>query len=126
MATITRRRTEVNASGPVCGRGLQEFQLFGVPKNGPGHSARPGAERRVALLGIGATITAVVQIKDAFMRRSATDIVGIPAFAVIDAVAGSRFSMFQQSFKQGDFPVALAHKDMAELVREREGTQGAH
>src|ERR1035438_8464245 len=95
---IRRRVREVEiAGGPggffhdgdglfVPGQGVEEFQLFGEAAHGPGEAARPGAERRVALLRIGAAIVAIVDVEDALVRDAPAYVVGIAAFAVPDGI----------------------------------------
>src|SRR5215472_5506833 len=44
--------------------GIEQLELFGEAAHGPGEAARPGAERRVALLRVGAAVVAVVDVEN--------------------------------------------------------------
>ena len=62
--------------------GRQEFQLLGVPAENPGQAARPGRKGRIALLGVGATETPVIQIEYPLVGDPSANIIGIAPLPV--------------------------------------------
>ena len=101
----------------------KKLQFFGETEDCLGQTARPGAEGRVALLGVGTAIVSIIHIEDAFVRGTAAHIVGITALAIINRMAGGCFRVVDQPLEQGEFLVALPHENVAELVGHGQGTQ---
>src|SRR5258708_21171755 len=78
-------------------QGVQEFQLLGVTAKNPRLPARPGGKGGVPLLGARATITAIVHIKDGFVRDPPAPVIDIASLSEIDVVAACRFAVLQHS-----------------------------
>ncbi len=105
------------------GQGLEKFDFLRIAAQDPGQAARPGRERRVALLAVGAAIGAVVDVEDRFMRDASAQVVAVAALAIIDGKARGGFRMLEQSREERDGPVHFAHELVAELMAERESAQ---
>src|SRR6185369_8958235 len=95
-----RRGSDVFPNAPT-----EEFQLLGESEDRPGQSARPGAERRKALLRIRTTKGSAVHIEHRFVRRATAHIIGIAAFAIIDVEPRSIERMFDEALEQRDLCV---------------------
>src|SRR4029077_16194395 len=89
------------------GQGVEELELFGKTAHGPGETARPGAEGRVALLRTGAAVVAIVDVEDALVRGAAAYVVGIAAFAVPDGIFRGGAGVLGDPLDQGNFLVVL-------------------
>src|SRR5206468_12559440 len=101
-------------------------ELFRKPANSPREPPSPGAEWRVALLGIGAAIAPVVGVENALVGHSTADVISVTAFTVINAVTGGDGRVFEQALEQGNLLVLLAHEHMAKPMRHRQRAQRAH
>src|ERR1039458_4230099 len=113
----------------VQGQGVEELQLFGEAAHGPGEPARPGAERRVALLRIGAAVIAIVDVEDALVRGASAYVVGIAAFAVPDGILRGGAGVLGYAVDQRNLPVVLAHQHVSQQVADggrAQGTYGVH
>src|ERR1017187_6029872 len=75
-------------------------------------TACPGAERRVALLRIGAAIVAIVDVEDALVRGAPAYVVGIAALAVPDGIPGGGAGVLRDAVDQRNLLVVLAHQHM--------------
>ncbi|MDB6027473.1 MAG: hypothetical protein JWM68_3696 [Verrucomicrobiales bacterium] len=102
----------------------EKFQLLRVTAQEPGLSTGPSGEGGVTLLTARATITAVVEIEDAFVDDPSAFVVNVAAFAEVNVVTRGGFGMLQEAFEQIDLRVALAHEAVAELMADGEGAQG--
>src|SRR5439155_4737216 len=96
----------------------QELELFRKPEDRPRQPPRPCGEWRIALLRIGAAITAIIAIEDAFMGGAARDVVGIALFPVVNVVARRRARMNDEPIKQGNLLIALPQEHVAEQMRQ--------
>ena len=105
---------------------FEELQLFRIAAQRPGQPARPGAERRVALLRTGAAIRAVVDVEDALLRRAAPQVVSVAALPIVNAVGGGGRGVVKEPLQQRNLFVPLAHQRVAQLVRNRQRAQRAH
>jgi hypothetical protein len=75
------------------GEKLKKFVLFRETAEEPGVTAGPSGKGGVALLGRGATVGAVGDIKNGFMDDTAWNVVGVATFAVVDIVTGGGFGV---------------------------------
>src|SRR5205807_6756061 len=98
-------------------------QLLGEAADRPGQSAHPGAEWRKALLRIWTTVTAVVNVEDAFMGRSPAHVIKIAPFAIINRELCRGRGVLDQSIEQRNFAISLPHQHVTEPMRERERSQ---
>src|SRR6185295_15055046 len=69
----------------IVGERLDELDLLGEAEHRPRETARPRAERRVALLGARSAIRAVGGVEQALVRRASADVEAIAAAAIVDA-----------------------------------------
>ena len=107
------------------GEKLKKFVLFGETAEEPGVTAGPGGKGGVALLGGGATVGAVGDIKNGFMDDTAWNVVGVATFAVVDIVTGGGFGVLQGAVEEIDFGVVFSHEPMTENVGKAEGAKRA-
>lgn len=107
------------------GEGVEEFELFGEAADGPGEATGPGGEGGVALLRTGTAEAAVVAIEDGFVDGASAEVVGVAAFAVIDAVVGGGGGVFDEAVEQGDAAIVFGGEDMTEAMGDGEGAEGA-
>src|SRR5690606_27276490 len=82
------------------GQGGEKLELFGIPAENPRLPSGPSRRRRVALLGAGAAVSAVVEVEDRFVSDSSAHVVGVATLAEVDVEARRRFSMSQQAPEQ--------------------------
>ena len=66
------------------GEKLKKFVLFGETAEEPGVTTGPSGKSGVTLLGRGAAVGAVGDIKNGFMDDTAWNVVGVATFAVVD------------------------------------------
>src|SRR5258706_2565340 len=98
---------------------MKEFELFGEAADGPSQSTHPGAERRIALLRVGAAIAPVVDVEDAFVGHAAgNNVVGIAPFSIIDRKLGGGQRVLDEAIQKRNAAVALAHEDVSETIRQ--------
>jgi len=107
------------------GEKLKEFVLFGETAEKPGVTAGPSGKGGVALLGRGATVCAIGDIKNGFMDDTAWNVVGVAAFAVVDIVTGGGFGVLKGAMEEIDFGVVFSHEPMTENVSKAEGAKRA-
>src|SRR4030095_7302564 len=67
-----------------------ELELLGESQHRPGEAARPGRERRVALLAVRTAERSVGDVEETLVRNPAADIEAVARGAVIDAVVRGR------------------------------------
>ena len=125
-ALLAFERAGFQALELLGGNGAQVFEQLRKPRQGPGQAAGPGREWRVALLGARAAIGAADHVEDRLVGRPAPDVVGIPAFAVVDVVPRRSLRVAQESLEQRDPPILLAHEEVSETVGGGQHPQGAH
>src|SRR4029077_613905 len=65
---------------------VDELELFGEAEDRPCEPARPGRERRIALLAAWSAVRAVRRVEEALVRRAAAQIIVIALLAVVNAV----------------------------------------
>src|SRR5437660_3211999 len=105
---------------------LDKLQLLSEAASGPGQSAHPGAEWRIALLRVWTTITPIIDVEDAFVSRPPTHIIRIATLAVINPKLRRHRSVLHQSLQQRNFSVMLAHQHMPESMRQGQRSQRSH
>ena len=104
-------------------RRRQEFELLGESEHGPGEATCPCGERRVALLGARAPVSAVCGVEQALVRDAPPDVERAAATAVEHVVGRRRARVLQQPGQQVHLRVLFLDQAVAQLVRERKRTQ---
>ena len=77
------------------------------------------------MLGRGAAVGAVGDIKNGFMDNTAWNVVSVATFAVVDIVTGGGFGVLQGSMEEIDFGVVFSHEPMTKNVSKAEGAKRA-
>jgi hypothetical protein len=75
------------------GYGLKVLELFGVSTNGPGLSARPRGEGRVALLTAWTAVMPIYDVKYGLMNPTSTYVIRISSFTVVEDVLSGCFGV---------------------------------
>ncbi len=121
---IDRRAAAARLAGLVrhC---LDEFELLGKAEHRPRQAPRPGAERRIALLGAGSAIGAVGHVEETLVRDAASDVESIAPAAEVDVEGGGRPRVLHQPLEQVDLRVLFLHQRLTEHEAERQRAQRA-
>ena len=107
------------------GEKLKEFVLFRETAEEPGVTAGPGGKGGVTLLGGGAAVGAVGDIKNGFMDDTAWNVVSVATFAVVDIVTGGSFGVLKRAMEEIDFGIVFSHEPMTQNVGKAEGAERA-
>ncbi len=110
----------------LLGKGCEKLQFLGIVAHDPGQAARPGREGREALLRTRTTVTAVVEIEDAFVGHAAAHVVSVAALAVVDVIACGGGRVPEEAFEQRHALVMFLQEDMAEEMPQGEGSEGTN
>ena len=102
-----------------------ELELLGVAADDPGQAARPGREGREALLAARAAIGAVADVEDRLVGDPPAHVVDVPSRPEVEVEARCRLGVLQQPAEERHRPVPLRHEDVAELMGQGQGPQGA-
>src|SRR5690606_27551632 len=108
------------------GQGRQKLQLLGVAEHDPGQAARPGGERGVPLLGIGAAVAAVGGVENDLVGGAAAQgggIVAVASLAVEQGELGGYRGVIDQAAQEADAGVLFAQKHVAQLMTQGQRAQ---
>ncbi len=99
--------------------------MLSKAQDGPGQAASPGGEGRIALLGAGAAVAAVLGVEQRFVRHAPAHVIAVAAFPVVDRKARGGFGVLDQAFDERHFAVRFLVQRKAKPVRNGQRTQRA-
>ena len=83
----------------------------------------PSGKGGVALLGGGATVSAIGHIEDRFMHDPARNVVRIAALAVVDIVTGGSLGVLEGAVEKIDLRIVFPHEAVTHHVSKAEGAE---